>query len=91
MLLPFAFEAGLASEELLDRSKGPPSALSLCCVYLAAGTFVASFQAGSDGSACQSETQDAAIQPEQQPANLHQVDLLVYLALMASLPAGRDE
>ena len=39
-------ELALGSCWLLDRSKGPPKAMSVCCEYLGAGGFVIARQTG---------------------------------------------
>lgn len=43
-------ELALGSCWLLERSKGPPKAMSVCCVYLGAGGFVTARQTGCPSS-----------------------------------------
>ena len=49
--LALCVELALGSCWLLDRSNGPPRAMSVCCVYLGAGGFVMALQTGCPSAA----------------------------------------
>ena len=55
-------ELALGSCWLLERSKGPPKAMSVCCVYLGAGGFVTARQTGCPSAVTASQKRSHAIQ-----------------------------
>ncbi len=55
-------ELALGSCWLLERSKGPPKAMSVCCVYLGAGGFVTARQTGCPSAVTASQKRWHVIQ-----------------------------